>query len=117
MTDAVAIAEILGTYRKYGWLLRRVLLTPSLSDHLAEAGETLFGNTKIIDSTIDAAWFSRPPASGGVTWEIRNLGDIPFALVEKLDEDDPGFESMLRDLEIRLSETVSKKLPLDNRAV
>ena len=109
MTDASTIAEIIETYQKYGWMLRRVLLTKALARKLHEGTNTLFGDVAIMDSVIDAAWFSRPPKNGGVTWEIRYLGDFPFALLEKVDEIDPEFENILGGVELRLCEAVSAK--------
>lgn len=109
MTDIEAIAEIIATYHKYGWILRRVLLTTSSSEKLDKDRTVLFGNVTISDSAVDAAWFSRPPKSGLVSWEIRYLGDIPFAMLEKVDESDPKFENILGGIERRLCETISAK--------
>ena len=102
MIDASAIAEIITTYKKYGWILRRVLLSPELAEKLGDSADTLFGDAPISDSAVDAAWFSRPPAVGEVAWEIRYLGDIPYALLAKVDESDPGFENILQVVEERL---------------
>lgn len=110
MTDASTIAEIIKTYQKYGWILRRVLLTSESGKKLQQHKNTIFGDAAIVDSVIDAAWFSRPPKSGGVAWEVRYLGDIPFALLEKVDEEDEQFENILRDVEVRLCETISAKI-------
>ncbi len=110
MTDASTIAEIIKTYQKYGWILRRVLLTSKSVRKLQRDKDALFGDAAIVDSVIDAAWFSRPPKSGGVAWEVRYLGDIPFALLEKVDEEDEQFENILRDVEVRLCETISAKI-------
>ena len=117
MLEASAIAEIIATYQKYGWVLRRVLLTDESSRELQDVKNSLFGNVAIIDSGIDAAWFSRPPKNGGVAWEIRYLGNIPFALLENVDEDDEQFENILAAVELRLRETISAKHQLDNRAL
>ncbi|MBK8466471.1 MAG: hypothetical protein IPL32_11625 [Chloracidobacterium sp.] len=110
MTKASAVAEIIATYQKYGWILRRVLLTSQSSKNLQHDKDSLFGETIIVDSAIDAAWFSRPPKSGGVAWEIRYLGDIPFALLENVDEDDEQFENLLSSVELRLCESISAKI-------
>ena len=109
MIDARGIEEIIGTYRKHGWILRRVLLTSELDQELNKDKNELFGEAEIIDSAIDAAWFSRPPKAGGVAWEIRYFGDIPYALLEQADENSPDFENFLRDMEERLHETIAKK--------
>ena len=117
MIDASAIAEIIETYQKYGWILRRVLLTHESDKKLHPNRRQLFGDIEIIDSAIDAAWFSRPPKSGGVAWELRYLGNIPYALLENLDENDAEFENVINGVELRLRETISEKIQLDNGAV
>jgi len=109
MIDECGIGEIIATYHKYGWILRRVLLSAELNKKLGNEKARLFGDVAITDSIIDAAWFSRPPKSGGVAWEIRYLGNIPYALLENLDENDPGFENLLQEIELRLRESIAIK--------
>jgi hypothetical protein len=109
MLDADQIEEIIATYRKYGWMLRRVLLTMQMKSVTQDRASTLFGDASIRESGIDAAWFSRPPMSGGVSWELRYLGDIPFAILEKVDEQDPEFENVLRNVESRLRDAIAAK--------
>lgn len=104
-----AIGEIIETYQKHGWILRRVLLSAELKQKLGEHASALFGGALIVDAEIDAAWFSRPPKSGGVVWEIRHLGNFPLALLENIDENDAGFEDALKIVESRLGETVAAK--------
>lgn len=99
------ISEIFATYKKHGWLPRRVLLTKNTLKNLG----TLDDEVSILESDIDAAWFSRPLKPGGIAWEIRYLGETPFALLENLDEDDPDFEEKLRDIEVRLKKSVASK--------
>lgn len=106
MIEISAISEIIATYRKHGWILRRVLLSTTLRKRLSTDGYSNFDDIKIIDSPIDAAWFSRPAAKGPVAWEIRHLGNLPFALLENLDEADSGFEAGLREVESRLDQTI-----------
>lgn len=113
MIDASAIAEIVVTYQKHGWILRRVLLSSATNKKLGKDKKQLFGDAAIAESEIDAAWFSRPPMKGGVAWEIRYLGELPCALLEKVDEYDPEFENILQQIESRLSEWTSKKNRLD----
>jgi hypothetical protein len=110
MIDLSGITEILETYKKYGWLLRRVLLTErargSLGDHL----KATFGGVPIVPSDIDAAWFSRNPQSGSIPWEIRHLSSNPYALVEHVDEASADFEAILADVEARLRSAVRRNL-------
>ncbi len=109
MIDARGIEEIIATYNKHGWILRRVLLTGGLNKKLGDDKDKLFGDVTVFDAKTDAAWFSRPPKTGSAPWEIRYLGDIPYALLENVDENDAGFEDMLRGIELRLHESIAKK--------
>lgn len=109
MTNASAIAEIISTYNKYGWILRRVSLTTATRIKLGENRKALFGEVTVTESETDAAWFSRPPKEGSVAWEIRYLGETPFSLLESIDESDPEFEGFLRQTEIRLRESIARK--------
>jgi len=106
MMDTGTIAEIIATYKKHGWVLRRVLLSAAASAALD--GKVVEG-VSVMHSDVDAAWFSRPPAEGGVAWEIRYLGPTPFALVENIDENEPDFEERLRSVEARLAAAVASK--------
>jgi len=80
-----------------------------LNERLANGKDAIFGDVPIIESAVDAAWFSRPPKSGGVPWELRYLGDLPFALLENIDENDAEFENSLKAVEARLGESVIAK--------
>lgn len=99
------VAEIFATYRRYGWVPRRLLLTV--------VGKKTIQNPEpdlpVFDAEIDAAWFSRPPAAGEIAWEIRYLGNTPYALIENLDEASPDFEERLIDVQKRLQASVAAK--------
>jgi hypothetical protein len=105
MADPNPIAGIIATYEKHGWILRRVLLSDAAKQSLGPYADTL----PVTASDIDAAWFSRPPKSGGTAWEIRYLGGVPFALVENLDENSPSFENDIAALQERLRDAVSAR--------
>lgn len=109
MIDASAIAEIIATYQKHGWILRRVLLSEALVRKLGKDKEKLFSKATISLSGIDAAWFSRPPKTGAVAWELRYLGEPPFALLENVDEKDAEFDKILQETESRLYKSVTPK--------
>lgn len=85
MIEAAAISEILTQYKKHGWTLRRVLLSQKLREKLSPAAPDVFGEVEIIDSSLDAAWFSRRSKPEFEAWEIRHLSSTPFALVEVLE--------------------------------
>lgn len=109
MIDAAACREIIRTYTKHGWILRRVLLTVSLRKSLGETSGEIFGDAKSYEGDIDAAWFSRQPQAGEIAWEIRHLSKTPFALLEYVDENTDDFEQKLRAAESRLAATVAAK--------
>jgi len=108
MIDIETLTDIIATYKKHGWILRRVLLSKKTKAKFGPAVD--LNEAKITDSEIDAAWFSRPPKVGAVAWEIRYLGDPPFALLETIDESDPVFDDLLRDVEDRLRRSIAAKI-------
>ncbi|MGB7202269.1 MAG: hypothetical protein WBD16_08360 [Pyrinomonadaceae bacterium] len=109
MIDSDAIDDTIRTYAKHGWILRRVLLTADLRKSLGERSCEFFGDVKIGDGDIDAAWFSRPPDKGEIAWEIRHLNETPFALLEYADETAGDFEDKLREVQSRLAEAIATK--------
>src|SRR5438270_9523568 len=111
MIDAAAISEILKMYHKHGWKLRRVLLSHALKARLNVSAEPLFGDSQSTDSDIDAAWFSRASDATLEAWEIRHLGEMPFALLEVIDiaASETEREAILSDTENHLREKVSIK--------
>ena len=108
MIDVKALSEIIAVYEKHGWMLRRILERGPDKHRPAGELEKVF-KVPMLPSSIDAAWFSRPPAGGPVAWEIRYLGERPFALLESLDENDPNFEESLAEIEGRLQTSVAVK--------
>ncbi len=108
MIDQNSITELLTTYKKYGWLLRRVLLTERSKAALGSQLRDIFGGVPVIAASIDAAWFSRPPKPGLNPWEIRHLSPHPYALVEHIDENSPDFEEALASVESRLRMAVAR---------
>ncbi len=101
------IKEILEQYKKHGWNLRRVLLSTETSKNLSAS---LFGQTEIAVSELNAAWFSRFSKEGCEAWELRNLSGPPFALVEVFEEvgDETVREEVRREMETRMAEQASK---------
>jgi hypothetical protein len=108
MIDLNSLPDIFSTYRKYGWIPRRILLNDDIDPDSISSLPGL-SDVEISSSDISAAWFSRPAKDGPVAWEIRYLGDPPFALLESIDERSPDFEILLGEVEGRLREAVLKK--------
>ena len=109
MSGVSTVKEMIATYVKHGWILRRFLLNSTLKNELGVSFLNFSSEVKIVDSAFNAAWFSRPPKDGGVAWEIRYLGEMPFALLENIDEEDAEFENRLRTVEKRLSDSIAEK--------
>lgn len=105
-----AFKEIVKMYEKHGWVLRRVLLSDKTRFEAFWLGDDVLK----VASDIDAAWFSRPPMPGRISWEIRSLGPTPFALVESINEASPDFESDLDTVKHRMIEALSQRKQLDN---
>src|SRR5262245_14868433 len=99
------ITEIIMTYKKHGWELKRVLLTLESTDELSGVIELLSSDVKPESSTFDALWFSRPSHKGAEAWELRLLAETPYALFERIEanESDEKRTRLLKSMEERLS--------------
>jgi hypothetical protein len=97
--------EIVATYQKHGWQLRKALLRPETRRELAGSGDVL-SDASIEESNIDALWFSRPSHKEREAWELRLLAENPYALFETFDlnvtEDER--EATRKEMEQRLLE-------------
>jgi hypothetical protein len=102
------VREILSQYKRFGWQLERVLLTPDLKKSLGESIATLFENVSVVESDLDAAWFSRPAVNGRIALELRSLTNSPFAL---LDSSGPAAgESELAEIFSRVEDQMRERL-------
>jgi|SRR4030095_1005945 hypothetical protein len=95
--------EIVATYRKHGWQLRRALLRPETRNELAVAGDVL-SDASIEESDIDALWFSRPSHKEREAWELRLLAENPYALFQTFDSNvkEDEREAIRKEMEERL---------------
>lgn len=111
MIDAESIGEILAVYRKHGWDLRRVLLSPQQKNAIKGKIEELFAGADIVESDLNAAWFSRQSKPDIIAWELRRLERSPFALVELVDAGAIASEldEMLSRTEERLRNTPAQQ--------
>ena len=107
------IKEIIGTYRKHGWQLRRLLLRPetraTLDAKLAFDSLPLH-NVQTEEALFDGLWFARESHEEREAWELRLLAENPFALFETFekDETEEQREEMRREMEARLRDYVKK---------
>jgi alpha-acetolactate decarboxylase len=105
------IREIVGTYQKHGWELRRVLLRPETqAELLAESAlpSLPLDSAPVEAAAVDGLWFARPSHEEREAWELRLLAENPFALFETFekDETEEQREEMRREMEARLREYV-----------
>jgi hypothetical protein len=95
--------ETIAAYRRHGWQLRRVLMRVEVLQ--AQAGfADAFEGLAPEEATVDALWFSRPSHEGREAWELRLVGETPYALFEtfEADEDEEAREELRREMESRL---------------
>lgn len=102
--------EIIATYQRHGWKVRRVLLRTATRDELDAGARELFEDAELIDSDFDALWFSRPSTGGREAWELRLIVEQPYALFEAFEEDEPeeAREEARREMENRMREQALK---------
>lgn len=101
------IREILATYEKHGWRLRRALLRP---ETLAEVSdESWAGEASIEAADLDALWFSRGSQQNREAWELRLIAATQYALFEIFEADEPeaAREEVRQEMEARMKEKVS----------
>ena len=108
MITAAAFREILAQYKSFGWQLKRLILTADTKHVLVRVNEDIFENIPVVESDLNAAWFSRPNANGRVAWELRSLGPTPFALVDSSEPD--ARESELIELFERVENQMRQRL-------
>ena len=98
------INEILATYEKHGWRLRKVLLRPETRAELND--ESWSGDASIEAGEIDALWFSRGSQQNREAWELRLISAAQYALFEvfEADEPEPAREEVRREMEARIKE-------------
>lgn len=108
MINGHKISEIFALYKRHGWLLRRVLLTPETRRFLA--GGDLFGDAEIVEADIDAAWFSRASSTEREAWELRLLSENPYALLEvfEADDDEESREEERFEIEERMKDAIGR---------
>ena len=101
------IKEILATYEKHGWRLRRVLLRPETRAGLRD--ESWTGDASVEAAQLDALWFSRGSQQNREAWELRLISATQYALFETFEADEPeeAREEVRREMEARMREKIS----------
>jgi hypothetical protein len=111
MKNADLFMEILATYGKHGWQLRRALMQPATLSELDSREKELLSKVLVKEATVDALWFSRPSHNNREAWELRLLAQTQYALFEtfEADETEEEREDVKLEMEARLREYASKK--------
>ena len=111
MTNADLFMEVVATYRKHGWELRRALLQPATVAELKSGEAELLGNVHVKEAAFDALWFSRPSHNDREAWELRLLAQTQYALFEtfEADETEEERDDVKLEMEARLRDYVSGK--------
>ena len=84
--------EIVSTYHRHGWELKRVLIKPATRNDLTEHAAGLINDASLIDAEFDALWFARPSQGGREAWELRLVAENPYALFAAFEADEPEEE-------------------------
>ena len=78
--------EIIATYQRHGWELKRVLIKPDTLNELKDAG--VFSEASLSDGELDALWFARGSQGGREAWELRLVAENPYALFAAFESDE-----------------------------
>jgi hypothetical protein len=114
MKNADLFMEVVATYRKHGWELRRALLQPATVAELKSGEAELLGKVPVKEAAFDALWFSRPSHENREAWELRLLAQTQYALFEtfEADETDEERDEVRREMEATLGHRFSQ-MPTD----
>ncbi len=106
MNYRTLIEELVASYSKHGWKLRRVLLQPATRQQLDTEGAAFGDGVSVNEAEVDALWFSRPSHEQREAWELRLISENAFALFEtfELDEAEEDREDVRREMEARMRE-------------
>jgi hypothetical protein len=104
--------EVLALYHKHGWQAARVLMSAEARAGLTHSpGEDtgVFAGVRVAESDLDAMWFKREAQGGREAWELRLVGEPPFALLElfEADEEEEDREDVRREMEARMRERIA----------
>jgi len=103
--------ELVATYRKHGWELRRALLQPATRAELESHETEMLKNVTVREAEIDALWFSRPSHNQREAWELRLLAQTPYALFETFEPEETEEErdEVKQEMEARMRDYAANK--------
>lgn len=95
--------QIVATYAKHGWKLRRILTSPANDEELHQIAQA-FPALPISPAEIEALWFARASHGGREAWELRLVAEQPYALFEafEADESEEDREDARREMENKM---------------
>jgi hypothetical protein len=98
--------QIVATYEKHGWKLRRILAAAPTQDQRQEIAEAFPAIPISEAAEIDALWFARSSHADREAWEIRMVVEPPYALFEAFesDEGEEDREDARREMENKMRE-------------
>jgi hypothetical protein len=102
--------DIIATYRKHGWYLKRVLMRLETRAAVGEPSDALFEGVAVQEAPLDALWFARASHAGREAWELRLVDAAPYALFVtfEADEAEEDREEVRREMEVRLREYTAR---------
>jgi len=111
MKTAGLFMELVATYRKHGWELRRALLQSTTVAELEAQEAQLLDGVVVQEAPVEALWFSRPSHNKRDAWELRLLTQTPYALFETFEPDETEEErdEVRLEMEARMREYASHK--------
>lgn len=104
MKKAELLTDLIGTYNKYGWQVRRLLLKSETRAEISSLPHSI----PVVEAPVDAVWFSRPSHENREAWELRLLAETQYALFETFapDESEEEREIVREEMETRLRDYV-----------
>jgi hypothetical protein len=101
--------EIIAAYSKHGWHLKRVLMQEETLRACALFESDAFAGVLPEAAGVDGLWFARPSHGGREAWELRLVGETPYALFEtfEADEAEEEREEVRREMQARLRDYVA----------
>ena len=104
MNQIDRFAEIIKTYQRHGWQLRRLLVSAQSRGFIGNQSETLLAGAGVQESEFDAAWFARASGGNREAWELRLVAETAYALFEvfEADESEEQREEVRREMEARM---------------
>jgi hypothetical protein len=97
--------EMVVTYEKHGWELRRILRASANEEERTKIAQA-FPGPPITDAEIDALWFARRSHAEREAWELRLVAEQPYALFEafEADESEEDREDARREMQNKMRE-------------